>query len=59
VVSFECLAALHHGVEGWLEDVALVEVRSLLPEFPPFMLDVLEVVDCPTELPKCVRIRNK
>jgi hypothetical protein len=26
----------------------------LLPEFPPFMLDVLELVDSPAEWPKCV-----
>jgi hypothetical protein len=26
----------------------------LLQEFPPFMLDVLEVVDSPVESPKCV-----
>jgi hypothetical protein len=26
----------------------------LLPEFPPFILDVLEVVDPPAELSKCV-----
>jgi hypothetical protein len=26
----------------------------LLPEFSPFMLDVLEVVESPAESPKCV-----
>jgi hypothetical protein len=26
----------------------------LLSEFPPFMLNVLEVVDSPAESPKCV-----
>jgi hypothetical protein len=31
----------------------------LLPEFPPFMLDVLEVVDSPAESPKCVRTQNE
>jgi hypothetical protein len=31
----------------------------LLPEFPPFMLDVLEVVESPAESPKCVRTQNK
>jgi hypothetical protein len=31
----------------------------LLPEFPPFMLDVFEVVDSPAESPKCVRTRNE
>jgi hypothetical protein len=30
-----------------------------LPEFPPFMLHVLEVVDSPVELPKCVRTQNE
>jgi hypothetical protein len=31
VVSFECLATLlHQGVDGGLEDVALVEVRSVV-----------------------------
>jgi hypothetical protein len=45
---------LHQGVEGGLEDVALVEVRSVVAEFPPFMLNVLEVVDSPVESPKCV-----
>jgi hypothetical protein len=30
-ISFECLATLlHQGVEGGLEDVALVEVRSIV-----------------------------
>jgi hypothetical protein len=33
--------------------------NQLLLEFPPFMLDVLEVVDSPVESPKCVRTRNK
>jgi hypothetical protein len=31
----------------------------LLLEFPPFMLDVLEVVDCSAESPKCVTTRNE
>jgi hypothetical protein len=31
----------------------------LLPEFPPFMLDVLEVVDSPAESPKCVCTQNE
>jgi hypothetical protein len=30
-----------------------------LPEFPPFMLDVLELVDSPVESPKCVCTQNK
>jgi hypothetical protein len=55
VVCFKhLLTLLHQGLEGGLEDVALVEVDPLWPEFPPFMLDVLEVVDSPTESPKCV-----
>jgi hypothetical protein len=29
----------------------------LLPEFPHFMLDMLEVVDSPAESPKCVATR--
>jgi hypothetical protein len=31
----------------------------LLPEFPPFMLDGLEVVNSPAESPKCVSTRNE
>jgi hypothetical protein len=31
----------------------------LLPEFPPFILDVLEVVDSPAESSKCVATRNE
>jgi hypothetical protein len=31
----------------------------LLPEFPPFMLDVLEVVDSSAESQKCVHTWNK
>jgi hypothetical protein len=31
----------------------------LLPEFPPFMLDVFEVVDSLVKLPKCVRTGNE
>jgi hypothetical protein len=31
----------------------------LLPEFSPFMLDMLEVVDSPAELPKCVATWNE
>jgi hypothetical protein len=30
-----------------------------LPEFPPFMFDVLEVVDSPAESPKCVATSNE
>jgi hypothetical protein len=37
-----------------LRMLPLSRTDSLLPEFPPFMFDVLEVVDCPAELPKCV-----
>jgi hypothetical protein len=44
VVRFERLATLLcQGVEGWLEDVALVEVRS-----------VVAGVNSPAESPKCV-----
>jgi hypothetical protein len=35
----------------------LLRSGPLLPEFPPFMLDVLEVVDSPVESPKCVDTR--
>jgi hypothetical protein len=31
----------------------------LWPEFPPFMLDVLEVVNYPAESPKCVDTQNE
>jgi hypothetical protein len=31
----------------------------LLPEFPPFMLDMIEVVDSLAESPKCVATRNE
>jgi hypothetical protein len=31
----------------------------LLPEFPPFMLDMLEVVDSPVKSPKCVHTPNE
>jgi hypothetical protein len=54
MVCFKCLATLlRQGVECGLEDVVLVEV----PEFSPFMLDVLEVVNSPVESPKCVATR--
>jgi hypothetical protein len=54
-VSFECLAALFRQVSKvGLRMLFLLKSDSLLPEFPPFMLDVLEVLDSPVELPKCV-----
>jgi hypothetical protein len=31
----------------------------LLPEFPPFMFDMLEVVDSPAESSKCVHTQNE
>jgi hypothetical protein len=31
----------------------------LFSEFPPFMVDVSEVVDSPVESPKCVATQNK
>jgi hypothetical protein len=31
----------------------------LLPEFPPFMIDMLEVVDSLAESPKCVLTQNE
>jgi hypothetical protein len=31
----------------------------LVPEFPPLMLDVVEVVDSPAESPKCVHTQNE
>jgi hypothetical protein len=37
----------------------LLRSDPLLPEFPPFMFDVLEVVYPSAESPKCVRTRNK
>jgi hypothetical protein len=35
----------------------LSRLDLLLSEFPPFILDVLEVVDSPAESPKCVATR--
>jgi hypothetical protein len=32
-------------------------LHMLVPEFPPFMLDVVEVVDSSAESPKCVATR--
>jgi hypothetical protein len=59
-VNFECLATLlRQGVEGGLEDVVLPRLNPLLPEFPPFMLDVLEVVNSPAQSPKCVATQNE
>jgi hypothetical protein len=42
-----------------IQDVTLSRSDPLLPEFPPFMLHVLEVVTSPTESPKCVSTRNE
>jgi hypothetical protein len=54
-VCFECFATLlRQGVECGFEDVALVEVRSVVVEVSTLHLDVLEVVDSPAESPKCV-----
>jgi hypothetical protein len=38
-----------------LRMLPLLRSDLLWPEFPPFMLDVLEVVDSPVESSKCVR----
>jgi hypothetical protein len=49
-VRFECLVTLLcQGVEGGLDMLPLSRLDPLLPEFPPFMLDKLEVVDSPAE----------
>jgi hypothetical protein len=54
-VSFDRMSTLlRQGVEGGFKNVALIEVRYVVVEFPPFMLDVLEVVDSVAESPKCV-----
>jgi hypothetical protein len=37
----------------------LSKLDPLWPEFLPFMLNVLEVVDSPAESPKCDATRNK
>jgi hypothetical protein len=37
-----------------LRMLPMLRSDPLLLEFPSFMLDVLEVVDSPAELPKCV-----
>jgi hypothetical protein len=42
-----------------LKMLPLSRLDPLLLEFPPFMLDVLEVVNSPAELPKCVHTRNE
>jgi hypothetical protein len=60
VVSFECLVTLLHQVlKVGMMMLFLSRSDPLVPEFPPFMLDVLEVVDSPMELPKCVCTQNK
>jgi hypothetical protein len=54
-VSLECLITfLRQGVEGRFDDVVLNEVGFVGAGVPPFMLDVREVVNSPTESPKCV-----
>jgi hypothetical protein len=53
------MTLLRQGVKSGLQDIALVEVDQLLPEFSPFMLDVLEVIDSPAESTKCVHTRNE
>jgi hypothetical protein len=42
-----------------LRMLPLSRSNPLLPEFPPFMLDVLELVDSSAESPNCVRTQNK
>jgi hypothetical protein len=42
-----------------LRKLPLLRLDPLWPEFPPFMLEVLEEVDFPAELPKCVATRNE
>jgi hypothetical protein len=44
-----------------LRMLPLLRSDPLLPEFPPFMLDMLEVVDSTVESPKCLgtKIRQK
>jgi hypothetical protein len=37
----------------------LLRSDPLLLEFPPFMLDMLEVTDSPAESPKCIRTQNE
>jgi hypothetical protein len=50
-ISLERLATMS---KVGLRMLPLSMLDSLLPEFSPFMLDVLEVVDFPAESPKCV-----
>jgi hypothetical protein len=57
-VRFKHLATLlSQGVEGGSRMLPMLRLDPLCPNFPPFMLDVLEVVDFPVELPKCVATR--
>jgi hypothetical protein len=52
-VSFKHLVTLLcQGVEGRLMMLFLSRLDPLVSEFPPFMLDVREVVDSPAESPK-------
>jgi hypothetical protein len=60
VISFERLATLlRHGVEGRLDDVVLVDVGSVGARVSPFMVDMCEVVESPTESPKYIVTQNK
>jgi hypothetical protein len=48
-----CLRVRRHTKVG-LRMLPLSRLDPLLSEFPPFMIDVLEVVDSSAESPKCV-----
>jgi hypothetical protein len=52
-ISLERLATVS---KVGLRMLPLSRLDPLLPEFSPFMLDVLEVVDFSAESPKCVHI---
>jgi hypothetical protein len=54
-VHFKHLATLlSQGVEGGSRMLPMLRLDPLCPNFPPFMLDVLEVVDSLAELLKCL-----
>jgi hypothetical protein len=60
VASFKCLATSSIKVSKvGLRMLPLSGLDPLLPEFPPFMIDVLEVVNSPADSPKYVRIENE
>jgi hypothetical protein len=42
-----------------LRMLPLLRSDLLLPEFPPLMIDVFEVVDSSAESPKCVSTQNE